>query len=156
MAIATDLQDRIVTGLRKAIPHVKISDYFPYQERHGKACFVIERVDADTGIRDHVGLVCPKCQPTVTFNSSLRQRIVEHIGAHILHDTAVGRADEPCSLCLRPAPLCKIILKKTKGRTGNLAIDMKASSCPNVSLGLIIYILPTPALRSSCHPLGQA
>jgi hypothetical protein len=35
MAIATDLQDNIVTGLHKAIPRVKISDYFPYQERHG-------------------------------------------------------------------------------------------------------------------------
>lgn len=115
---------------------------------------MVELVDADTGIRDHVGLVCPKCQPTVTFNSSLRQRIVEHIGAHILHDMAVGRADEPCGLCLRPAPLCKIILKKIKGRTGNLAIDMKASSCPNL-IKFSITIAAECSDTSPCtnHPM---
>jgi hypothetical protein len=57
---------------------------------------------------------------------------VEHISAHILHDPSVNHASEPCGLYLRPAPLCKIILKKAKGQMGNLAIDMKASSCPNL------------------------
>ena len=68
----------------------------------------------------------------MTFNPSLRQRVVEHISAHILHDPSVDRSSEPCGLCLRPAPLCKFVLKRAKGQAGNLAIDMKASSCPNL------------------------
>ena len=39
---------------------------------------------------------------------------------------------EPCGLCLRPTPLCKIYLRKTKGRAGNIAINMRASSCSNL------------------------
>jgi hypothetical protein len=98
----------------------------------GKACFMIEHASPDTPFIDHIGMTCPNCQPIVTFNPSLRQRVVEHISAHILHDPSVDRLSEPCGLCLRPAPLCKIVLKKAKGRSGNLAIDMKTSSCPNL------------------------
>ena len=93
---------------------------------------MMERVDPDTGLVDHISLTCPNCQPIVTFDQSRRPRAVEHIGAHILHDSLVDRLSEPCGLCLRPAPLCKIVLKKAKGKKGNLAIDMNASSCPNL------------------------
>ncbi|KAH9983679.1 hypothetical protein BJV77DRAFT_953941 [Russula vinacea] len=88
--------------------------------------------NTDSSIINHIGLSCPRCQPTVTFDSSLRQRIIEHIGVHIVHDPLVDCSVEPCGLCLWPAPFCKIVLIKTKGRAGNLAIDMKASSCPNL------------------------
>ena len=80
----------------------------------------------------HVGLACPKCQPTIKFNPSNQHYVIEHIGAHILHDTSVDCSSEPCELHLCPAPLCKIILKKAKGHTGKLAIDMESSSCPNL------------------------
>ena len=93
---------------------------------------MMEHTGPDTGLVDHIGLTCPNCQPIVTFNPSHRQRIVEHVGAHILYDASVDRHSEPCGLCLRPVPLCKIVLKRTKGHMGNLAIDMKASSCPNL------------------------
>jgi hypothetical protein len=92
----------------------------------------VEELDANTPDMEHVGLACPKCQPTINFNPSHRQRVVEHIGAHILHDDSVDCSSEPCGLCLRPAPLCKLFLKTTKGRMGNVAIDMKLSSCPNL------------------------
>ena len=92
----------------------------------------MEHADPDTNFLDHIGMTCPNCRPIVTFNPSLRQCILEHIGAHILHDRSVDRLSEPCGLCLRPAPLCKIVLKKGKGQMGNLAIDMKASLCPNL------------------------
>jgi len=36
MVIGSDLRDRIIHGHCKAIPHVKVSDAFPYQEQHGK------------------------------------------------------------------------------------------------------------------------
>jgi len=68
----------------------------------------------------------------VTFNPLHRQPIVEHISAHILHDPSVNRSSKPCGLCLQLVPLCKIVLKKGKGQAGNLAIDMKASTCPNL------------------------
>ncbi|KAI0283829.1 hypothetical protein BC826DRAFT_891645, partial [Russula brevipes] len=97
---------------------------------------------------------CPKCQPTIDFDSSLRQRVVEHIGAHILHDASVDRSSEPCGLCLRPAPLCKINLKKTKGHAGNLAIDMKTSSCPNlVKLSIMIASKCSDASPCTNHPM---
>jgi hypothetical protein len=35
MAIGSNLRDRIIRGYHKAIPHVKASDVFPYQEQHG-------------------------------------------------------------------------------------------------------------------------
>jgi len=57
---------------------------------------------------------------------------VEHIGAHVLHDPSVNCLSKPCGLCLWPAPLCKIVLKKAKGQIGKLAIDMKKSSCANL------------------------
>src|SRR6267154_4764660 len=61
-----------------------------------------------------------------------QQQVIEHIGAHILYDNLVDSSSEPCRLCLRPVPLCKIILKIAKGRMGNVAINMKLSSCPNL------------------------
>ena len=101
-----------------------------------------------------LGLACPRCQPTINFDPLHRQRVVEHIGAHILHDGSIDSSSEPCGLCLRPAPLCKIILKKTKGRAGNLAIDMKLSSCPNL-VKLSIANAATCSENSPCtnHPM---
>jgi hypothetical protein len=150
MAFAASLRDSILGSHRKAIPQFKPSDYFPYQEQNGKsslpvskyqsinlyrlsgkACFLLEHADPDSGLIDHIGLTCPNCRPIINFNPSLRQRIVEHISAHVLHDPSVNRLSEPCGLCLRPAPLCKIVLKRAKGQTG-YAINMKASSCPNL------------------------
>jgi hypothetical protein len=60
------------------------------------------------------------------------QRILEHIGAHILSND-VDRLTEPCGLCLRPAPLCVYRLCKTKGKDRGFQIDLKKSSgCPNL------------------------
>lgn len=109
---------------------------------------MIEHADPDSGFDDFIGLRCPNCRPIVRFNPSLRQRVVEHISAHILYDPSVDQSSEPCGLCLRPASLCKIVLKKGKGQTGNLAIDMKASSCPN----LVKFSIATAAHCSDASP----
>jgi hypothetical protein len=115
---------------------------------------MVEQADTDASIFGHFGLTCPKCHPTITFNSSLRQHIVEHIGAHILHDPSVDRSSEPCGLCLQPAPLCKIILKKVKRGTGRHAIDMQASKCPNL-VKFSISIAAKCSESSPCtnHPM---
>ena len=73
---------------------------------------------------------------------------MEHISAYVLHDPSVDRSSEPCGLCLRPEPLCKIVLKKSKGKKGKLAIDMKASLCPN----LVKFNLATAAQYTYSSP----
>jgi hypothetical protein len=93
-------------------------------------------------------MTCPNCDPTIAFSPSHRQRVVEHIGAHMLYDRSVDLSSEPCGLCLCPAPLCKIYLKKVKGHKNNFAIDMKASSCIN----LVKFSLRTAAICSDTSP----
>jgi hypothetical protein len=93
---------------------------------------VLDDLSADTATVKHIGPACTRCQSIVTFNAKHRQRIIEHSGAHILFDPSIDRTLEPCGLCLRPAPLCKIYLRKTKGRAGNITIDMRTSSCSNL------------------------
>jgi len=115
---------------------------------------MLEHAGLDTSLVDHIGLACPNCHPTVTFDPSLRQCVVEHIGAHILHDPSVDRSSKPCGLCLQPAPLCKIVLKKAKGKKGKISIDMEESSCPNL-VGLSVAVATGCSKSSPCtnHPM---
>ena len=115
---------------------------------------MMEHTDPDANLLDHINPTCPNCKPVVTFNPSRRQRIIEHIGAHILHDPSVNRLTEPCGLCLQPAPSCKIVLKKAKGQMGSLAVDMKASSCPNlVKFSVAIAAESSHASPCTNHPI---
>ena len=57
---------------------------------------------------------------------------MKHIGAYVLYDPSVNCLSEPCGLCLWLAPLCKIVLRRAKGQTGRLTIDIKKSSCANL------------------------
>ena len=82
------------------------------------------------------------------FNKKHRQCIIEHSSAHILFDCSIDHTLEPCGLCLHPVPLCKIYLKKTKGHTGNLAIDIRASSCSN----LVKFSITVAAAFSDLSP----
>jgi len=114
----------------------------------------MEHTDPDAGHVDHIGLMCPNCKPIVIFNPAHRQKIVEHISAHVLHDPLVDRLSEPCGLCLRPAPLCKIVLKRAKGKTGKLAIDMEESSCANlVKLSIAIAAGYSDGSPCTNHPI---
>lgn len=71
---------------------------------------------------------CPRCSPTVTLDLSQGQRVLEHIGSHILYDPAVIRSIEPlCGLCLRQSQLCQFYLAKGRGANGNLRINQKTS-----------------------------
>ena len=73
---------------------------------------------------------CPWCSPTVTLDTSQGQRVLEHIGAHILHDPHIAKSMPLCGLCLRPAPLCQYFLKKGKGAAGKLTVDhAKSNGC---------------------------
>ena len=84
---------------------------------------------------------CPRCSPTITLNLSQGQRVLEHIGSHILYDLVVIQSIEPlCGLCHRPSQLCQFYLEKGRGANGNLRIDQKTSKrCPvkmNYSYGI--------------------
>ena len=70
---------------------------------------------------------CPRCLPMITLNLSQGQCVLEHVGAHILHDPGVGLLEPICGLCLRPSPLCQFFLKKGKGANASLTINQVAS-----------------------------
>ena len=95
-------------------------------------CFVLEDPSIDTATIKHGGPACTRCQSIVTFHPKHQQCIIEHSSTPILFNPSIDRTLEPCGLCLHPMPLCKIYLRKTKGRAGNIAIDMRASSCSNL------------------------
>lgn len=60
------------------------------------------------------------------------QRVLEHMGAHILHDVTLNSSEEFCGLCLRPSPMCHIYLSKGRGAGGRLTVDRAKSTCPNL------------------------
>jgi hypothetical protein len=56
-------------------------------------------------------------------------KLLEHMGAHILHDSHVKDADNPCGLCLNTGSRCVFRLVK---RNKADQIDMTNSRCPNL------------------------
>ncbi|KAF6753577.1 hypothetical protein DFP72DRAFT_788377, partial [Ephemerocybe angulata] len=73
---------------------------------------------------------CLKCPESVSLDLSQGQKVLAHAGAHILYDPSVKRADEPCGICLRPAPLCQFFLTKGRGARGRPKVDRERSTCP--------------------------
>ena len=83
------------------------------------------------------GLPCSKCGPRTGIDHSNGQRMLEHMGAHILYDSTISRNLEVCDLCLRPAPMCTIYLKKGHGGSKGDGIDMNRSEstpCTNIPI----------------------
>lgn len=72
--------------------------------------------------------VCASCTPGVVLDLSDGQRVLEHIGSHILFDSGVDNANEPCGLCLRPSSLCRYFVVKGRGAKASLRIDTQRSS----------------------------
>ena len=98
----------------------------------GGACFVCEVSNEATGNLDgHAD--CPRCGPSVRLDWKHTQRVLEHMGAHILHDATLNASEEFCGLCLRPSPMCQIYLTKRRGASGRLSVDRAKSTCPNLS-----------------------
>ncbi|KAF8059244.1 hypothetical protein FPV67DRAFT_1426519 [Lyophyllum atratum] len=131
MVIAATLLGVLKPSDLPKLPTVQRTKDFPYRERSGKACFLCDG-DGDTleiGALD----VCPSRSPEVTLDVSQPQRVLAHIGAHILNDSSVDRTTEPCGFCLCPSALCRFFLTKGKGAHGNIKIDKtRSQSCPNM------------------------
>ena len=72
---------------------------------------------------------CPLCPSaaSVTLDLTQGQRVLEHIGAHILFDPSISVTTEPCGLCLQPSTICQYFMKKGKGALGTPKIDYNRS-----------------------------
>ena len=100
----------------------------PQIDSTGSACFVCE---TDQYLGD-IGRLntsdCPRCSPTIALDLTQGQRVLDHIGAHILFDAAVIGSQSPlCGLCLLPSSLCQTFLTKGKGGNRNPQVDQKLS-----------------------------
>ena len=117
----------------------------------GDACFVCE-TDQNLGdIGSMTTSDCPRCSPTVVLDLLQGQRVLEHIGSHILYDPAVIQSIEPlCGLCLRPSQLCRFYLAKGKGAKGNLRINQKASNGCLVKMNYSYGIAAESTASSPC------
>ncbi|KAF8962900.1 hypothetical protein BDZ97DRAFT_1662289 [Flammula alnicola] len=105
----------------------ELKHVYPFNVSHttGRACFLCDdtlAALADSNVSD-----CPKCSPPTELDLSQGQRVLEHIGAHILFDSTVNQSWPVCGLCLRPSPLCQFFVKKGKGAKGSDKINEKLS-----------------------------
>jgi hypothetical protein len=75
---------------------------------------------------------CSGCGPAARLDWENTQRILEHMGAHILYDSKLNRTEERCGLCLRPATMCPIYVTKGRGARGRCKVDFSKSTCPNL------------------------
>jgi hypothetical protein len=97
----------------------------------GEVCFVCER-EGDTSHPGDAQSNCSVCGPRAQLDQSNAQRILEHMGAHILNDPSLDRSKEMCGLCLRPSPMCRIILRKGRGSSTGYNVDREKSVCINL------------------------
>lgn len=50
------------------------------------------------------------------------------MGAHILFDRTINRAEQPCGSCLLPAQVCRYIVVKGKGAKGSYRVDWRKTN----------------------------
>ena len=94
---------------------------------------------------------CSRCGPRVVLNWKNGQHVLEHMAAHILHDNLLDSSEELCGLCLRPAPMCQLYLRKPRGTSANVSVDYKRSSCIN----LIHFNYATASTSSEASPCSN-
>lgn len=116
----------------------------------GRACFVCEVPnEASTDLN---GLTdCSRCGPSVKLDQKHAQRVLEHMGAHILYDATMNTSEEYCGLCLRPSPMCQIYVTKGRGTGGRLSVDWSRSTCPN----LVRFSYKSAAQSSESSPCSN-
>ena len=83
-----------------------------------------------TKIDDHAD--CSRCGQAAKLDWENTQRILEHMGAHILYNPKLNRTEERCGLCLRPAAMCPIFVTKARSVRGRTTVDFTKSKCPNL------------------------
>ncbi len=124
--IGAVLLERITREDAAHVPTIQQSINFPYREESSKACFLCEDITKEQELISPKQ--CPGCKQDLP---STPQRVLEHMGAHILFDPKVLPTSEPRGLCLKPSPACVFYLTKSKGTKGNLKINYATSKCSN-------------------------
>lgn len=118
-----------------------------YKYRIGAACFLCNE---DLQVVDIGSADCPRCSPTITLDLSQGQRVLEHIGAHVLHDPGLDKSTPLCGLCLRPAPLCQFFLKKGKGAQGRMGINGSLSKGCLMKVKYAYHVASNSTASSPC------
>jgi len=94
---------------------------------------------------------CPRCSPSVTLDLTQGQRVLEHIGSHILHDPGVIQSIEPlCGLCLCPSQMCQFYLAKGKGANGKPRINQKTSKGCLMKMNYYYSVAAESSTSSPC------
>ncbi|KAJ6451021.1 hypothetical protein C8R45DRAFT_848636 [Mycena sanguinolenta] len=130
-ALRAQLLDDVTLPLNKHIPKFAPNPSFPYREAAGRACFVCEG-DNEEGLDDSEPHTCCYCDPPFPLDVAHPQKVLAHMGAHIIHDSKIDRSSLPCGFCGRPSSMCLFVLKKShsagEGMTVNIALS---KGCPN-------------------------
>lgn len=100
LVLADSLYHHLLPNDISHIPAIKRTPHFPYW-LPGKACFLVRGDEDDLPVSGE-GSICSKCGPRTGIDRSNAQRILEHMGGHILHDQTISRSQELCGLCLCP------------------------------------------------------
>ncbi|KAJ6523228.1 hypothetical protein DFH09DRAFT_1420920, partial [Mycena vulgaris] len=96
----------------------------------GRACFIVEGDANNRSATDtHVPGTCSKCNPVVFLDPN-GQRVLEHMGGHILFDPSLEN-QQPCGLCNHPSPMCTFFFTKRRGTKTARQIDWTRSTCSN-------------------------
>ncbi len=136
---------------------IRQTDHFPYQVKGewdssrsfnlthfpwpGGACFACE-VEGDGELLTNNS--CLHCH--IPFETT--PKLLTHVTAHILHDPSINWEDEPCGLCLLPAPSCRIVLKKYKH---SFTVDYTHSTCQR----LIKFSYAAASQPTALNPCGN-
>ena len=111
LTVTADLLNHLTHQSHRGVPMVSWTNHFPYRLL-GKACFISDH-EVQDGVKDlEEKSVCSRCGSKTHVVSSKTQHVSEHMGPHILYDSTNLWNQEVCGLCLRPAPMCQIYMKK--------------------------------------------
>jgi len=153
VTMSSSLYQELLPQDQCTLPVVKRTLYFPYMfagmfifdrpsitsadlnaEMIGKACFICEQEEPShpLGSVADTDCDCAKYGPRVTLNQSNGQRVLEHMGAHILYDITLSHSQEVCGLCLQPSPMCMLFLKSRHGASASCSMDIHKSTCANL------------------------
>lgn len=170
MAIGSSILERFKQALTVSVPDVKESETFPYCEVtgelvmlnlnemcpdcnavQGKACFLCEKDHATQNLANMHE--CSAYSPPVTL-PKLAQRVLEHMGAHILFNPSIDKSAKPCGLCLRPFTLCVYHFKKGKGAGTSEQVDYTKTTCARkMPFAYAVAATSTPSSPSSNVPI---
>ncbi|KAH9050407.1 hypothetical protein EDB83DRAFT_2522604 [Lactarius deliciosus] len=112
----------------QSLPVVRCTEFFPYHFE-GMACFVCN--EKLSNYMDTNSQGCSRCGSTMDWKKG--QRVLEHMGAHILFDGMLDSSKELCGMCLCPASMCQIYLRKAHRTAGSVSVDRKKSKCINMT-----------------------